>query len=342
MSANHSPEKKYRRRRTKRERAILAVCIVLFLGVAVAGLIRSFISAPKLPDDSTPVVDTDPDSTGSSDDSTPQKRQRKDSYYTVLVSGVDDGNGGSDTNILLSIDAANGVINAVSVPRDTLIDVDWNVRKFNTAYNVGGIERLQTELERLLGIPVDFYVSIDLDGFVELVDAIGGVYFDVPVNMNYDDPVQNLHIHIDKGYQLLDGKNAVKVVRWRQNNDGSGYPNGDLGRIETQQAFLTTVAKQMLDNLGKDPVGAITSYVNIFYEYVKTDLSVGNLIWIGEQGMKAGMENIHFYTLPGEGDYVYGGSYYILDPTATLELVNASFNPYDQDITPDQVNIPVP
>lgn len=341
MHANRSTGQKKRRRHSRRERAILTLCIVLFAGVAVIGFVRGYIRAPELsePDDSAQsgAGDTDADSVGT-DDTTPA-RERKESYYTVLVSGVDDGNGGSDTNILLSIDAQNGVINAVSIPRDTLLNVSWNVKKFNASYNVGGIDRMKTELSRLLGIPVDFYISIDLDGFVELVDEIGGVYFDVPVNMNYDDPTQDLHIHIDKGYQWLSGEDAVKVVRWRQNNDGTGYPDGDIGRIATQQAFLTTVAQQMLDSLS---ISTMKAYVDIFFEYVDTDLSVGNLAWIGEVAMKAGMENIHFYTLPGEGDYVYGGSYYILNPEETLALVNASFNPYDQDITADEMDILVP
>ena len=340
MHANHSGTKKHRRRRSRRERVILALCIFLFAGMAVVGFVRSYVRPPDLPDSAEdPAADGTEDGGGDQDTDAPPPRERKKSYYTVLVSGIDDDNGGSDTNILLSVDAENSVINAVSVPRDTLLNVDWNVRKFNASYNVGGIDRMKTELSRLLGIPVDFYISVDLDGFVELVDEIGGVYFDVPVDMNYDDPTQNLHIHIDKGYQWLDGEHAVKVVRWRQNNDGTGYPDADIGRIATQQAFLTAVAQQMLDSLS---ISTIKAYADIFIEYVDTDLTVGNLAWIGQVALTCGMENIHFYTLPGEGGYVYGGSYYILHPEETLDLINASFNPYDQDISLEETDIPVP
>ena len=79
-----------------------------------------------------------------------------------------------------------------------------------------------------------------------LVDAIGGVDFDVPINMDYDDPIQNLSIHFKKGVQHLSGADALRVVRFRHNNDGSGYGSEDLGRMATQQKFLKAVAKKML------------------------------------------------------------------------------------------------
>ena len=193
-----APHRRKRRRRSGAEILILAVCILLFCGMGVVGLYRCFVHPPEVPD-TVQGEEEQPDQTGEQGEETPPQRQRRESCYTILVSGKDDDNGGSDTNILLFIDAKNKAFNAVSIPRDTWIDTDWNVPKFNASYNVGGVERLQKELSNLLGIPVDFYVSVDLGGFVELVDAIGGVWFDVPVNMNYDDPVQDLHIHFDKG-----------------------------------------------------------------------------------------------------------------------------------------------
>ena len=332
-------KKKRKRRRSRAERAVLTICILLFVAVGVVGAYRGFARPPE-PDSSQ-----SPDGDGGGEEEMQEPDThflRKDSFFTVLISGVDDDNGGSDTNILVAIDAQKGEINAVSVPRDTLIDVTWNVRKINAAYNVGGTERLQAELEKLLGIPVDFYITVDLDAFVALVDAIGGVWFEVPADMNYDDPVQDLHIHFEKGYQYLGGEDAVKVVRWRQNNDGTAYPNGDLGRIGTQQAFLTAVAQQMLSNLGSDPVRAIQDYVSIFTTYVDTDLTVGNLVWIGEQVLTMGMDNIHFYTLSGESVWAYGGSYYALDAAETLDLVNRSFNPYQEDRTLSDLDIAAP
>ncbi len=339
-----------KRRRNGREYAVLALCVLVFSSAALYGLYRTIVRPPQLPEnhvigdkaDTQDTTDTlappiDDPRTDSEDPPVPVTRTRKKNYFTVLVSGLDDQNGGSDTNILLSIDGEHNSINAVSLPRDTLINTDWNVKKLNSAYNIGGTERLQQETSNLLGIPVDYYISVDLTGFIELVDAIGGIYFDVPVAMDYDDPVQDLHIHFQPGHQYLNGADALKVVRFRHNNDGTGYGTEDIGRIGTQQAFLIAVAKEMLNHLD---ASTIQSYASIFMEHVKTDLSLGNLVWIGERALAGGMENIHFYTLPGDGaGYYQGTSYYILYPDEVLSLVNTSFNPYEQALTLEDMDI---
>jgi len=268
---------------------------------------------------------------------------RKSGWYTFLLCGVDDGNGGGDTIMVAAFDTVGQKINIVSIPRDTLINVAWHTKKINSAYNAGGVERLKEEVSKLIGFSVDFYVKVDLRGFVELVDAIGGVEFDVPFNMNYDDPTQNLHIHIKKGPQKLEGKDAIGVVRWRKNNDGSGYRSGDIGRIETQQAFLKELARQVLTigNLPKVP-----EFASIFSKYVETDLSLGNLVWLGQKAMGVGSEHMQFFTMPGDysasyysmksGRYV---SYVVLDIDEVVELMNLSFNPYTTPITKSMLDI---
>ena len=219
-------------------------------------------------------------------------RERKPNFYTILVSGLDNHNGGSDTNILVAVDAENNKIHGVSIPRDTKAVINGKNHKINFAYNSGGIDLLAQTLTDQLGIPVDYTVCVDLQGFVALVDAIDGVPFDVPIDMNYEDPYQDLYIHIPKGYQTLSGAEALKVVRFRE-----GYASQDIGRMETQQKFLKAVAKKMLtvENLDK-----VDDFVKIFNTYVETDLTLGNLGWLGKEAISMGADAITFSTLPGE------------------------------------------
>ena len=234
----------------------------------------------------------------------------------------------------------NKSIDLVSLPRDTLLDHQWSSNKLNFAYAKGGTELLMSEIENLLGIPTDFYVTVNLKGFIALVDQIGGVDFDIPVNMDYDDPFQDLHIHFEKGPRHLNGKEAMEVVRFRKNNDGSGYATADIGRIGTQQAFLKAVAKQLLQLSNLKNVPAM---VDIFCTYVKTDLAARELAWLGNEALNIGLENLRFHTLPGDGSgYYRRESVYVLDPAATLELVNNALNPYTEPLTLEDMDILVP
>lgn len=254
--------------------------------------------------------------------------ERKPDFYTILVSGVDDHNGGSDTNILVAVDVANSSIYGVSIPRDTKAIINGEAHKINYAYNAGGTALMAETISDQLGIPVDYSVQVDLQGFVALVDAIGGVTFDVPVDMHYEDPYQDLYIHIDKGVQTLNGENAMKVVRFR-----SGYASQDLGRMQTQQAFLKAATKQTLtpSNLNK-----IDDFVKIFQSYVETDLTLGNLAWLGKEAITMGSDAVSFSTLPNE----WKSPYIYLNQEETLALINQHLNPYVEDRVAEDLNIP--
>ena len=316
---------------------LLAVFVLAAVYAGVHCLFRAPEQKQELPTPAQPVSSE----TGGSQETGEEVSQedlrshfeRKPDFYTILVSGVDDGNGGSDTNILVAVDAANGYIYGVSIPRDTKATFNGKNHKINAAYNIGGMKKLAEVVSDQLGIPVDYTVLVDLRGFEALVNAIGGVDFTVPVDMDYDDPVQDLHIHFTKGYQHLNGADALKVVRFRHNNDGTGYGSEDLGRMQTQQNFLKAVAKQTLtvSNLTK-----VDSFVKIFQQYVETDLSLGNLAWLGREAITIGAENIDFSTLPGD----WKSPYIYLDREETLALVNQYLNPYVKDRTAADLHIP--
>ena len=326
--------------------AVAAICI-LFVSTALVGLYKCFSKEPAPKPDQPPsglAPDAqsaqEPENAAAVQAALPSARPRKERFHTILLGGLDDENGGSDTNLLVAVDAKGGKIDVVSLPRDTLLNVSWSVKKLNNAYHHGGFSQTMAEVSRLLGIPVDHYITVDLKAFVELVDAINGVDFEIPVDMDYDDPAQDLHIHFSKGLKHLDGQEALEVVRWRQNNDGSGYATADIGRIGTQQDFLRAVARQTLQLANWDKVGAMAE---IFQKWVDTDLELANLIWLGEQALTVGSDNIAFHTLPGDGaGYYKGGSYYVLEPDAVLEMVNSYFNPYQEDLTLADMDILTP
>ena len=335
--------KKAKKRKKKQsgsrgERVVVTLLSLLFLTVAVVATVKYVVRAPE------PVTDGEDQQTqqdGAEDSDAIQTisngRERKSKYcYNILLYGVDNDAGGSDTNMLMRFDAENKTVDIVSLPRDTLMS---NGHKLNSSYNNGGTEKLRSNIEDMLGVPVDFYVSVDLKGFIALIDQIGGVDFDVPCDMDYDDPYQDLHIHFKAGLQKLNGQQAMEVVRFRHNNDNTGYGGRqDLGRIGTQQAFLKTVAQKLM-KLENVPAMAET-----FLKYVKTDLTLGNLMWLANQALSmGGMDAISFATLPGDGAGWYKGmSVYALDPEQVLEMTNSMLNPYATDITADDQNILVP
>lgn len=318
--------KTHRRRKAHKVRwgrlAVLLIFVLAALYAAMHCLIRPPEQTAQEPDPQ-PVEELTPE-----EQALRSHQERKTDFYTILISGVDDNNGGSDTNILVAVDAANGSIYGVSIPRDTKAILDGKAHKINYAYNSGGMALMAQTVTEQLGIPVDYTVQVSLQGFVALVDAIGGVNFDVPMDMDYEDPYQDLSIHIKQGYQRLNGEDALKVVRFRK-----GYASQDIGRMNTQQEFLKAAAKQVLtpSNLTK-----LDDFVKIFQSYVETDLTLGNLAWLGKEAISMGADAIEFSTLPNE----WKSPYIYLNTEEVMTLVNEHLNPYVEDRVPEDLNIP--
>ena len=256
---------------------------------------------------------------------------RNTDCYTFVLAAYDQIGASTDTILVGRMDVKAGTLNVVSIPRDTLVNVDWALKKINTVmvYEDKDPERFINELNSILGFTVDCYAFVDIRAVEKLVDAIGGVYYTVPRNMDYDDPTQDLHIHIPAGYQWLSGKQAVQVLRYRVGNNNTGYPTGDLGRINTQHDFLMSIASQML-SLGNIP--NIDKALEIVEEYVVTDLEINNIAFFVKEFLKLKSENISFSTLPGEGIGIRGGSYYEIDLIPWVEMINEKLNPFTLEI----------
>lgn len=286
---------------------------------------------------------------------------RKEDFYTFLVVGRDTyGGGNTDTIMLASYDIPNQKLSVMSIPRDTMVNVSWDIKRINSVYNMygggdDGMDALKEEVSQLVGFIPDYTFVVEWEAVGKLVDAVGGVYFDVPRRMYYNDLSQNFKIDLQEGYQLIDGDKAMQLLRWRHNSDdngkilNSGYATGDLGRIETQQAFLKAAIEQCLQKI--TDVKTITGIAQIFFENVTTELSVGNLAWFAQQavfgnseGMKLDMENVSFFTMPNTGKYVptrYSGeqSYVVPSVDELVELVNENLNPYVDDLRQDELDI---
>ena len=340
----------------------LAVCL-LVLGGSVFALYQSFvkpveINQPSVPVSDVPAEETQPEEAPfvpptvvkvetKVDEDTGEEitvevetpASHKEGFYNILLLGTDDDGFRTDTIMIGRMDVKNHTVALLSIPRDTLIDGNYTVPKINSVFGAAGrgekgIASLKNRLSQLLGFQVDGYALINLNAFVELVDLIGGVEFDVPMDMDYEDKSQELYIHLKKGPQKLDGEQAMGLVRFRK-----GYASQDIQRTKTQQAFLKALAKQCVSvvNLGK-----IGEMVQIFSENVTTDLSVGNLAYFAQELLKCDFENMFSYTLEGEAVMLKKASCYAIYQNKTLEIVNQYFNPYDAAITAANVSIITP
>ena len=338
------PRKKRRKRPRAKRIALIAVGCAAALALVAVGLWSAFVKAPDVSHNDRPGVQTGVQTGGGSgEDEGPETVSgRKEDYYTFLLIGRDTGGGGNtDTLILVSYDVPNDQVNMVSIPRDMIVNVSWSTKKINSVYNAressgGGIEGLKTQVGYLTGIVPDFYVIIEWEAVGELVDAVGGVEFDVPRNMNYDDPYQDLYIHLSKGLQTLNGDQAMAMLRYRHDND-LRYGYGDTGRAETQREFLKAMAREVLQ-LGN--ITKIGEFINIFMERVKTDLELGELMWFASQAMDVNVSEMASFTLPYEDLQLYRGAYYFMPvPGETVTMMNEYFNPYLRDITEKDLQV---
>ena len=270
--------------------------------------------------------------------------ERKPDFFTVLVIGLD---GGTNANVIMvgAYDNAAQQAYIVSIPRDTRVDVQRNRRKIVSAYPVGmlnggghegGINRMKQEVQTLIGFRPDFYVLVDFDAFILIVDAFGGVEIDVPFHMRYDDPFQDLHIDIQPGLQVLDGENALHFARFRRANPGYRGID-DYQRIENQQLVINTLLQDML---APQALLQVPTLLGAYRDHVYTDLSLGEKLWFaGQLNNIRDASALATYTLPTAGTSGAPAWYEFPCEAGILELVNRTINPFTQDITADMLRI---
>ncbi len=321
---NKKEENKVKNKKTKKKNKVLRIFLIILLmivlfivgfvgysayknGWGVKGMIQTAMGQ-----DETKLADLDP--------------------LTVLIMGVSEDISSklTDTIMIASYNPKTQKATLLSIPRDTFVGKNKNTAtsydKINALYQ-SSPEKTLAAVNKITGLDIKYYVVISNNALVQLVDEIGGVEFDVPIDMNYDDSSQKLAIHLKKGKQKLNGEQAEGLVRFRKNNNGTSYPSeygdNDLGRMRTQREFITEVAKQTLQLKNITKIG---SFVDIIKENVTTNIKNWSTIkdYIA-YAVDFSTENIRAESLPGEAGYYNKLSFFVYNKKETDKLVQELF-----------------
>ena len=363
-----------RKKKEKHTMIIMIVAaVIVTLSAAVVLLYNRWVKRPDLPGpDPTPspqTSDTDlppdesPEPTLDIDAIQPKVggERKSQAIYTILIFGSDTTSGLTDTMMVATYDVTNQKATVMSLPRDTLINSSArpsiDAKKLNAVYNVygqgdRGIQALKNEVSELVGFVPDYYVQIDWELVGEMVDAIGGVWFDNHYHMEYYDPYQNLNIYQEQGYRKLTGDDAMQIVRWRHNGyingksgpripTGGNWSDSDLSRLNLQHAFLKAVLDQTLQIGNITKIGQL---IKLFNSRVKSDLAVENMLWFAQEAVVGGLkvDDVEFCTMPNAGSS-YGGRTFVYPiQSQLLTIINESLNPYKEEVTIKQLDLMSP
>lgn len=229
----------------------------------------------------------------------------------ILITGVDKDGVRADVIMLLNVNTEDRTMTLISIPRDTKVKVSGKTSKINSLLGKENGDELITDTVRhITGLSVNSFCKVTFEGLRNIVDILGGVRYNVPVDMDYDDPVQDLSIHLKAGEQTLDGAQVEGLLRFR-----SGYANADLGRIDTQQDFLKEAVKQKLNIKYIFKLPAIMRELD---ENFSTNLTALDVLTLALDARKCG--DLSSYTLPGAPKYSGGVSYFVADSDAHEQI----------------------
>ena len=238
-----------------------------------------------------------------------EKDEKLNQRINVLLLGIDDGDSEAsnsepkrtDAMIVASFDPSQGKISMLSLPRDTMVLLPGHTQyeKINSAYTYGGVTMAKQTVANLLRIPIHYYALANWQGFIEIINLVGGVDLYVDKDMHYEDPYANLKIDIKHGYQHLDGEKSGQYVRFRSDE------LGDIGRVQRQQKFLKALGLQMfsIENITKIPKILATAK-----EYIETDMDTVTMLKaarsfkiLSDNNIRSGMLYGNFYDSPSSG-----------------------------------------
>jgi len=269
---------------------------------------------------------------------------RRAGFHTFLIFGRDEGLN-MDTIMVAAFDTQSRNAYIVSLPRDTRVESDRRQgrSKLVASYAVGrqgggghegGVEQLMTEVQSLIGFRPDYYVSVDLQAFIRLVDTIGGVEVTVPFHMRYTDPIQNLHIDLPAGTRRLNGQQASHFARFRLADEGFRAAT-DIQRTQHQQMILRAAMNELLS---PRTITRLPELVRIYMDNVTTDLGYDYLLGFANDIRANGIANLHTETIPIDRT-IRAGWYEVPCKEGTLDLVNRTINPFEREILPEMLRI---
>ncbi len=313
------------------KRFIISFLLTLVIA-SVAYTVFEKVALPK----NQPIQPTEAENESDKSKAEPSPKEEKKNFPRELffvVLGVD-GNGldiekglRSDVIIVTRVMLESGEIKMLQVHRDSRVPVKGEMMKINAAHSYGGPDLAMKTIGDYLGVKLDYYVKIDFKGVMDIVDLVDGVDFDVPVDMNYDDPTAKppLHIHLKKGMQHLDGKNSHDLLRFRHNNRTDYYPC-DLTREQVQLMWLKEFAKTVLQpkNILKLP-----DLIRTGLNSVSTNIPVTTILSSATAIGNINIEKMDMQTIKGDGHKIKsGGWYWFNDEEDKKEKVDTLFGDY--------------
>ena len=257
-------------------------------------------------------------------------------YVLLLGYSTDQGLTLTDTIMLLGYNPETQKAFMVSIPRDTFVGTNLlkatSYDKINALYSNDGAEDTIEAVEEITGVDIDYYVAVNTEVVIEIVDIIGGVEFDVPIDMDYDDSTQNLHIHLEAGLQTLDGEAAEGLLRFRHNNDGTTYDteygDNDYGRMRTQREFIAAAIEQCLE---VNDLSTMKEIITTVFDNLETDCSLTTIFSYLVYVYDFDMDDLITAQIPGES--VLANSLWVFqyDEDETEELMTEILTDFNSD-----------
>ena len=311
--------------------SVVTILSFVFFGESIVPVIKEYEDDPgTLPDDKTENV-------------------RRDGYYTFLIAGMDATSSNTDVLMIASLDTSNGKMKILQIPRDTFVSKDVlgysNVTRVNAIfaaeYNMGrnsglsnsraqkaALEKLKNTIAAAFATEIDDYVLVSISAFRSIVDAVGGVWFDVPYDMDYEDPYQDLYIHLKAGYQLLDGDHAEQLIRFREPT------TADIGRTGVRADFMKAMVKQVKENMN---VSTVVTIVGEMIGKTVTSLDIVDAIRYARAVYSMPLDSVDIKTVTGSSvwDSATGrwSAHYYLNRAAAMRDVNEYINVFKDEIT---------